>query len=94
MHEENSVPRTEDEIGGSGQVASVESIAVAHRMDEAPHGQLGTGVLAPDPSHDPASFLGRERVHAAEPSGTEYRTSLEKSPELRVLLSMSAKLMA
>ncbi len=51
MNENDFHSARENEIRPAGQIFAVQAVAVSHRMDETPHNQLRSGVLAPDAPH-------------------------------------------
>ena len=63
MNEDDLVSGTEDNVGLSGQVASVQPITIPHTMEKPSHQQFGSGVATLDRPHGPRAQFGR-RVHA------------------------------
>ena len=53
VDEDYLAPRPEHEVGAPGQVAPVETVAIAHPVQEPAHGHFGAGVLLPNRGHYP-----------------------------------------
>lgn len=51
----------EHQVGPSGEFAAMQLVAVAHRLDQPPHGNLGARLLTLNPGHAGAA-LGGVRV--------------------------------
>ena len=54
--DKNSLPKSREyQVGAAGKVFAVETVAKAHAMDQAPHGNFGFRVLASDAAHPMAT---------------------------------------
>lgn len=63
MHKNGGLAPRQDKIGDSGKVGAVKPKATAHEAKNAPHGQLGAGVLRADAAHDRRTLLWRNCIH-------------------------------
>jgi putative restriction endonuclease len=55
-------PRAEHDVGASGQIPSMQAVAVSQRGERSANDEFGAGVLGPDRLHNPATLLCRPRV--------------------------------
>lgn len=62
VHEYNSTPAGQNDVGFPGQVPDMKAIAEAERMQPAPDGKFRLRVLSPDTGHHPASGGGWDDV--------------------------------
>lgn len=58
VDEDRVLAAGEHQVGPSGQLGAMRPIAVAHAVNQPPHGHLGARPLALDPSHAGAALGG------------------------------------
>ena len=51
VNEDDCAARGEHQVGGSGEVAAMETIAITHGMQGSAHDHFGTSVFTVDPPH-------------------------------------------
>jgi len=67
MHENDFEPRSENQIGATRQVLSVQAIPVSHPMNQPAHSKLWRGVLGPYKPHPDTSLGSAQYIHATAP---------------------------
>ncbi|MNN67294.1 hypothetical protein D3C81_1829200 [compost metagenome] len=67
IHKNYFLAAREDEVGLARQIFRMQTIPVIHAEYQAPHDELGLGVLAFDATHQPAAPLGGQSVHSKRP---------------------------
>ena len=68
VHEDNLAAAGEGDVGLASQIFQMDSEAIAHRMQDATHAQLGLRVFRSDRLHDPPLPRGRTIVPRHSPS--------------------------
>lgn len=63
VDEDRLLAAGEHQIGPSGELGAVQAVAIAHAMDQPPHGHFGARPLALDPGHAGAALGGGQGVH-------------------------------
>lgn len=82
----------QDDVRVAGQVASMESEAVAEAVEDRPDADLGGGVFALDGGHDAAALFGGELIgHDAVPSRLFYSMGRRKVVHLRKCNTASSR---
>ena len=56
VYEDDGLMSGKHDVRASGKVPVVQRKAVPHRMQQFPDLDLGLGIAAPDPGHEPAAF--------------------------------------
>lgn len=78
VDEDHLAPPGKDQVGGAGQIAAMQTEAIAESVDEATNDYLGARVLPSNARHAAGTASGGECVHklARYPSATNPQPQL------------------
>ena len=73
VHKKDGASGAENEVGFSGEIAALETVAEAEGGDEAADGFFRFGVMAADAGHVPGALLGGKGIEAEGGDGSGWR---------------------